>query len=211
LHPALKALGFTRQGHNWNRAAGELRDVINLQGSFLNENGSGSFTINLGKFSNAVDRIVTGVKPPQVVAELRCPVRLRLGKLIPAPGEPTSTDDDPSRHFDRWWKFGPTTDPLGISQELTGTILTYGLPFFDRIDSLGAMLVWLMQTQMNRPLPYPQNVHLGIIHDLVGDHNASALVLNELYDSYASKAYTAGRELIIAVAERLDIELSGRN
>jgi hypothetical protein len=211
LHPALKARGFTRQGHNWNRAVGDLRDVINLQGSFLNEKGSGSFTINLGKFSNAVDKIVTGAEPPRVVAELRCPVRIRLGKLIPALGETTSIDADPSKRFDRWWKFDPTTDPFGLSQELTETILTYGVPFFDQLDSLGAMLVWLSQTESKRPLAYPQNVHLGIIHDLLGDHNASALVLNELYDSYASKGYAAGEQLIIAVAERLQIELSGRN
>jgi hypothetical protein len=184
---------------------GDLRDVINVQGSQWNQPDSGSFTINLGKFSDAVHRILVGAEPPRVVAELRCPVRSRLGRFIPAPGE--TTDADPCRRTDRWWDFGLTTDPFRLSRDVTEAILAYGFPFFAQLDSLGAMQASLAQARVQRSLPFPQNVQIAIIDDLLGEHEVAALQLNALYASFASKGYTAAEQISIRVAERLHIEL----
>jgi hypothetical protein len=173
LHPQLKARGFVRHGHNWNRAAGDLRDVVNVQGSAWNQGDWGQFTVNLGKFSSSVYSVSVGVEPPPVVAEFHCPLRTRLGALMPRRNQ-----DQP---VDRWWRFDLSSDPQAIGEEVADAILTYGLPFLESVHSLDSVRQILTSQRSRRTAPFFEDVDLAIIEALLGHTAEATTLLAELY------------------------------
>lgn len=113
LDRALEPLGFAREGKtkDWVRLRGEIQDWINLQKSWID----GGVTINLFAKDLETERMLRAVD---------CGTRLgvrqageRIGHLIDG--------------YDRWWKNNP--DGPG---EVADAVLTYGLPWFERVQSL---------------------------------------------------------------------------
>ncbi len=140
----MKARGFVRHGHNWNRAAGDLRDVVNVQGGAWNQGDWGQFAVNLGKFPSSVYSVSVGVEPPPVVAEFHCPLRTRVGALMPR------LDQD--QPVDRWWRFDVSSDAQAIGEEVADAILTYGLPFLESVHSL-VSIRRILRSHRSRQLP----------------------------------------------------------
>lgn len=113
LDRALAPLGFTRQGNakDWFRLRGEIQDWVNLQKSWID----GSVTINLFAKNVETERMLRAVD-----CETRLGIRQagqRIGQLIDG--------------YDRWWKNNP--DGPG---EVAESVLTYGIPWFERVQSL---------------------------------------------------------------------------
>lgn len=107
LHP----LGFARDGKDWVRLRGEIRDWVNLQKSWAD----GSVTVNLFAKNLETERILRSID-----CEEELGVRMfgqRIGQLIDG--------------RDRWWK----NDPNGPT-ELAEAVQVYGIPWFERVRSL---------------------------------------------------------------------------
>jgi Domain of unknown function (DUF4304) len=156
----VKARGFVRHGHNWNRAAGDLRDVVNVQGGAWNQGDWGQFAVNLGKFPSSVYSVSVGVEPPPVVAEFHCPLRTRVGALMPR------LDQD--QPVDRWWRFDVSSDAQAIGEEVADAILTYGLRFLESVHSLVSIRRILRSHRSRQLPPFFEDVDLAIIEAPLG-------------------------------------------
>lgn len=111
LDRVLQPLGFTREGTDWVRLRGEIRDCVNLQQSWVD----GSVTINLFAKNLETERILKSI-----ACEEGLGVRMsgqRIGELIDG--------------RDRWWK----NDPNGPA-EVAEAVRVYGIPWFERVRSL---------------------------------------------------------------------------
>jgi hypothetical protein len=111
LDQALQPLGFAREEKDWIRVRGDIWDCVGLQKSWID----GSVTVNLYAKDLETDRILKSIA---------CDVQLgvrpeyeRIGILID--------------NYDRWWK----NNPNGPS-EVADAVRTYGIPWFERIQSL---------------------------------------------------------------------------
>lgn len=109
LHPHLASAGFRRDRTRWNRPAGDLVHVIDVQTS----KSLADATINLGVFDPFVDWAVWGRDPKSFISEVDCALRTRLGPLIDG-------------HDGPWWPLDFASVPL--MQEVLRTV---GLPWLD--------------------------------------------------------------------------------
>jgi hypothetical protein len=126
-----------------------------------------------------------------VVAEFQCPLRSRIGSLIPRERE-----DQP---IDTWWRFDLSSDPLVIGQEVADAVVMYSLPVLERLPSLTALRDYLQGTRGHRG-PVAEDVYLAIIEALVDNRGEAARILDELYAGIVgTRAHT------LRVAERLGI------
>ena len=107
----LKPLGFQREGKNWGRIRGDIRDTLNLQKSWID----GSVTVNVWAKDLETDRILKGI-PCEKMLGVR-EVSVRIGALVDG--------------LDRWWK----NDPNG-PVELAEAVRVYAVPWFDQVRSL---------------------------------------------------------------------------
>lgn len=111
LDRALQPLGFAREGKDWIRLRGEIRDCVNLQKSWVD----GSVTVNLFGKNLETERILKSI-----ACEEGLGVRMfgqRIGQLIDG--------------HDRWWKNDPN-GPIEVAE----AVQVYGIPWFERVQSL---------------------------------------------------------------------------
>jgi len=111
LDRALQPLGFAREGKDWIRLRGEIRDWVNLQKSWVD----GSVTVNLFAKNVETERILKSIACDEVLGVRQS--GQRIGELIDG--------------RDRWWK----NDPNGPA-EVAEAVQVYGIPWFDRVQSL---------------------------------------------------------------------------
>jgi hypothetical protein len=123
----LQPLGFVREGRDCIRIRGDIWDCVNLQKSWID----GSVTVNLYAKDLETERILKSI-PCQAVLGIRL-FGQRIGQLIDG--------------YDRWWK----NDPNGPA-ELAEAVLTHGVPWFDRIQSLEDQAsLWHFRTATAQP------------------------------------------------------------
>ena len=111
LDLALQPLGFSREGKDWTRVRGEIRDWVNLQKSWVD----GSVTVNLFAKNLETERMLESIACEEGLGIRQSGER--IGELIDG--------------RDRWWK----NDPNGPA-ELADAVRVYGIPWFERIQSL---------------------------------------------------------------------------
>jgi hypothetical protein len=106
----LKPRGFQREGNDWIRTRGDISERVDLQVSSI-----AGFTANVAKKDLETERIIRTIPCHGPVGAGE--IIVRIGDLIDG--------------RDRWWK----NDPLGPA-ELSEAIETYGLPWFDGVNTL---------------------------------------------------------------------------
>jgi len=128
VHQAvLKPLGYRKSGFNWVLANDWTR-IINLQLSQWNSADDVRFTLNFGVYIERLHRLAERPTPSGALKEPECIVRARYGSLTPS-------------RLDHWWKVNPQTDVPELIRDVTGALVSYGLPWFDSFTdfrSLGA-------------------------------------------------------------------------
>jgi hypothetical protein len=164
LDPVLRERGFFRQDRTWNRDLGAVRHVIDVQTDASDDSDRSPipsrFTINLAIFVPA-HKTWLGKSPPAFVLEVDCPVRQRIGQIMPS-------------GVDRWWfiRLGPAMPNVGT--EVANSLLNYGLPFLNRHDSLEHVAAWIEQ---------PRHYHAPLraaIRATLGDRDGARDILDKL-------------------------------
>lgn len=116
VHQAvLKPLGYRKSGFTWT-LADEWTRIINLQLSRWNSAEDVQFTLNFGVFIPDLHRIAERPQRDEPLKEPDCVVRARYGLLTPS-------------RLDHWWKVDATTDPAELIRDVSGAVITYGLPW----------------------------------------------------------------------------------
>jgi hypothetical protein len=139
----LKPLGYRKSGSTFNR--GGLPDgiihVINFQMGAFNPPGAveipglrpslyGRFTINLGVWLPGLDQPGFWTPPVRsggLVSESACPIRERIGFLLPG-------------QDDTWWSL--STPPQQLADDVSDAISTYALPWLERFAAWDAIVDW---------------------------------------------------------------------
>lgn len=123
--PALTAAGFERQARAFHRRRGEGIDVVTVQPSKWNARGEGKFTVNLGIYFPAVERLLSPEPVIEAPGDGNCHARRRLGQLMP-------TEND------HWWSIDKRTDLRALSAEVEAGLTAFGLPWFESVPDVRA-------------------------------------------------------------------------
>ena len=195
IHPPLKEMGFVRRSRTWNREAGGMIDVINLQTSRWNEQSSGSFTINCGVFVPSIYTICWGKNAPSFPKEEDCLVRTRVGSLM--------TQGVRNQQKDFWWDLDSNTNLDVLGGSLRALLLEKVLPFLNQFDSLNLIRAWWKKQggwEVRTPLGL---ISLAIIeHQLGSDADAK-----ELLEDLSKQRNTLWKKRVLEVSARLGIQL----
>lgn len=108
LDRALAPLGFQRNAMDWIRVRGDLWERVTLYASWL-----GGVTVELSMKDLETEKLFLAALPEQGSMPFEI---VRIGELID--------------NYDRWWGKDDDRD------DLVEKVLTYGLPWFDRVRTL---------------------------------------------------------------------------
>jgi hypothetical protein len=160
IDAVLAPLGFGRQEAIWNRKRVQTVDVLDLQ---VAKHG-GKLTVNVGVLVPLAYSKVWRKPPTELVGELECTVRSRLGFLIDG--------------HDHWWPF----DAVGLDDELAEKIAEYAVPFFDRLGTPDAVEKNLADSGAVKHLRPPQTLYLAVLRYERGDRDAACELLRRYRD-----------------------------
>ena len=110
LNKTLKPLGFKREGKNWVRVRGDMRECVNLQTSTYLGTTANLYAKDL-KTEKLLGEALSTDKPHLL------PETQRIGGLIDG--------------HDRWWRRDPN-GPASLAQ----AVGTFGVPWFDKVRTL---------------------------------------------------------------------------
>jgi hypothetical protein len=120
VHQAvLKPLGYRKSGLNYVLAS-EWTRIINIQLSRWNSADDVQFTLNFGVFIERLHQLAERPVPPGELREPDCIVRARYGALTPS-------------RLDHWWKVNSETDVPELIRDVTGALVSYGLPWLNSL------------------------------------------------------------------------------
>jgi hypothetical protein len=173
----LAPLGFERKGPLWNRKAGSIVEVIDVQISKAGDTA----TINAGVLHPDVYKACWDKEPLGFIEEPFCTVRARVGELI---GE-----------YDLWWPLGDSQTPHTVIDTLT----THVLPFLKKMQTPAAMEEFLSTPSMLKQRPPLPKIYLAILKHRRGDTATACAVLDEVRQKALGEWQTRATE----VAERL--------
>jgi hypothetical protein len=112
LDEALRPHGFARDRDNWVRIRGDMWECVNRQSGWL-----GGVTVNLFKKDLETEKLYIEIFGPDA-PRAGVGIDERVGGLIDG--------------YDRWW----TKDEPDGPQEMARAVVTHGLPWFDRVQTL---------------------------------------------------------------------------
>ena len=108
--------------------ANEWTRIINIQLSLWNSADEVQFTLNFGVFIERLHKLAERPAPPGALREPDCIIRSRYGSLTPS-------------RLDHWWKVNSNADLPELVRDVTGAVVSYGLPWLDSLTdyrSVGA-------------------------------------------------------------------------
>jgi Domain of unknown function (DUF4304) len=117
----LKGLGFKKTSNTWVNSAA-WPQAINVQLSQWNSAEEAKITLNLGISIETLHMAAEGLPLKGTLKEYECDVRSRIGQLH-------------ADKLDKWWTLTPTTNAEQLADELFSEVVTYGLPWFDRLTT----------------------------------------------------------------------------
>jgi len=126
LAPLMKREGFKKSGRNFLKVDSESVAVLNVQASTSNLGATGKFTINLGRYFPSVARAVGEPEFEGPPKEYDCPVRERIGFLLP-------------EKLDHWWEVGPETNIEELAGDVARAVEDVGLPWLGRMHDLHSL------------------------------------------------------------------------
>jgi hypothetical protein len=126
VHQAvLKPLGYRKTGLNYV-LANEWTRIINIQLSRWNSAEDVQFTLNFGVIIERLRQLAERPAPPGALKEPDCIVRARYGSLTPS-------------RLDHWWKVNSQTDVPELIRDVTGALVSYGLPWLASLTDYRAV------------------------------------------------------------------------
>ena len=126
IHQAvLKPIGYRKSGFNWT-LGNQWTRIINWQLSRWTSVDDVKFTLNFGVFIPDLHRIAERPQRDQPLKEPDCVIRARYGSLTPS-------------RLDHWWKVDAFTDPAELIRDVTGAVVTYGLPWLASLMDYSAV------------------------------------------------------------------------
>ena len=119
--PYLKALGFSRRGRRF-LLAGELSTAnVTVQASRWNTSSCTRFTLNLGRYFEAIERKLPIVLQPSKQRPHH--IGSRIGVLLPT-------------HTDHWWSISKEEDFPVVTSEVVAALHDYGMPYLESVATL---------------------------------------------------------------------------
>jgi len=119
--PYLKTLGFSRRGRRF-LLAGELSTAnVTVQASQWNTPTCTRFTLNLGRYFEAIERKMPIVLEPS--KQRRHHIGSRIGALLPT-------------HADHWWSISKEEDIPVVTSEVVAALHEYGMPYLESVATL---------------------------------------------------------------------------
>jgi hypothetical protein len=196
--PTLKARGFKKQRHTFNRMAEPgLIHVVNFQmGQFpigaYQIDLYGKFTVNLGVFVREVYEMTQRSSAPAFLREYDCEFRVRLGELLTPPA-------------DIWWSL--QDDSTALAAELAGHLDGRGHAWFQHYATRDAILLLPREPATTPGWPIRAGVALAIMLKERGDRAAAAATLrNHLAAERRNPGNPAHRAWVLDLAGRLGFE-----
>lgn len=177
LDALLSPLGFTRKGAVWNRQAGYVVEVIDVQVSKTGDTA----TVNVGVLDTDAHMKLWGSGPPSLVEVPACTVGARIGELIDGK--------------DHWW----AVDTDGSAGDIVNAVTEHVLPFVKKMRSRQAMVQWLTDAGVVKKKYPPPIINLAILQGLLGEMSKACELLSEVQ----RKALGAWRTRASEVAERM--------
>jgi hypothetical protein len=200
--PILKASGFRKQRHTFNRATEPgLVHVISFQmGQFplgyeiqgLRPNLYGKFTVNLGAFVHEVYEVLQRSTPPAFLPEHVCEFRVRLGMLAGPPS-------------DVWWSLD--TDAEKLAGDVAEQLGRLAEPWFGRYASRDAILRINPATGAPPGWPLRAELALAVMRAHRGERaEAQALLRRYLEEERRNPGHPEHRRWVVDLGRRLGFE-----
>ncbi len=164
IAPLLKSFGYKKSGLTWNKHAGDIIHVINIQSDSHNNQ---SFTINLGIFDKNIWKICWGKETPKFVNEEDCFPRFRIGDLL---------SDFSDKGTDFWWSCNSSTNEQHLGNEILDMLKNKCIPLLERSANINLIEEFLTKKGIN--LMPIEKIYLGIIKYKLDKIISS----NELFD-----------------------------
>ena len=158
LDQVLIPLGFIRYKTTWNRKAGSLVDVIDIQVSKALD----TFTINAGVLDVDIHSECWGGEEPSIVEEPLCTVRARIGELVDGK--------------DKWWK---VADDMA-AEDIALHVDKFVLPFFEKMHSREGMVEHLTNAKVIMRNYPPPVIYLALLKRRLGNVHEACALLSEL-------------------------------
>ncbi|WP_426490969.1 DUF4304 domain-containing protein [Hymenobacter sp. 102] len=125
LWPEFRAIGYTRQGHNFRQyfPANGWGRILNVQKSAFNNSDCIQFTLNAGLYLLEAERVNNrGRVSAERFLEPDCLVRKRIGRLN-------------NTLQDTWYELTSATPPEAVEQQVLADVHRYVLPYLQRVQS----------------------------------------------------------------------------
>jgi Domain of unknown function (DUF4304) len=119
--PYLKTLGFSRRGRRFLLADGLSTANVTVQASRWNTPSCTRFTLNLGRYFEAIERKMPIVLEPSKQRPHH--IGSRIGDLLPTRG-------------DHWWSSSKDEDIPVVTSEVVAALRDYGMPYLESVATL---------------------------------------------------------------------------
>jgi hypothetical protein len=131
LWPLFKSRGYHKTGHNF-RYYNPLGwgKIVNVQKSAWGDRHNIRFTVNTGLYLVEAERIWTGRTMEEKFLEPNCLIRARVGPL--------------KEEGDLWYDLTEQTVVEALYEQVKDDLVTYVLPYLDRMESLEAIIGYLL-------------------------------------------------------------------
>jgi hypothetical protein len=132
LWPLFKSQGYQKIGNNFRHynSCGWGK-IVNIQKSAFGDRHHISFTVNVGLYLAEAEHIWTGRTSQEKFLEPHCLIRARIGRL-------NKSNQD-------WYDLTEQTVIKTLYKQVEGDIVTYVLPYLDKMESLEAIIGYLLQ------------------------------------------------------------------
>jgi hypothetical protein len=203
LAPVLKATGFKKQRHTFNRSMEPgLVHVLNFQmGRFpigTHETPTprstlyGKFTLNLGVFVGEVFEAMQDRAVPSFAREHDCEFRVRLGQLSQRPSN-------------AWWSL--SDDPEDLVAGLTSDIRDFAEPWFARYETRDAILSVSIPGDADPGWPGRAPIVLAIMRLHRGEKPKAQLLLRDyLAEAMRNPRQSRHCDWVLGLAGRLGFD-----
>ncbi len=131
--PTLISAGYHKQATRFHREySSTVVQLVSIQGSQWNYDGSGTFTVNLGVYHRDLAALHDALPVVDSPFVRHCVVQQRLGLLMPV-------------GLDYWWTIDANTDLTALGLEVASMWVRHGKPWIDSCSTLAGAREFLIE------------------------------------------------------------------
>lgn len=194
IAPVLKAAGFRKRRHLWNRIHGDLIHVVTLDKSPYCTRTHEDFTVNTGVFVPKVYDSVWHEQPP-FIAEYHCQIREGIGKII---------GGFETRAPHKWWHCASETEYEEAGREVEQLLPCHVLPFLARFQTMESVHGFMSNVTGWQSRDWLMKIYLSLVKREIGDIDGAKAVLEEIVGNPKSRGWAdRAREILAALGDGL--------